>query len=98
MTIILIVAIAFILYRLADGRPLANIIAAASVVMAFTLLDPTLQGLPLQAYMLAGLVMWLGLQVALPIVEGRQVVKLEFGRVPALRVGRLAVAVLPVGV
>ncbi len=99
LTISIITLASFILYRLADGRTLRSAIAAAAVIMLFALLCPELRNLPIQAYVLAGGVMWAGLQVVLPLAEGRVAVRYRrLGNISEVCVGRLSVAVMPQGV
>lgn len=94
MTITLIILAAFILYRLADGRPVANIIAAAAITGLFALLDPSLRNLPIMAYASVFAVMLAGFQVIMPTAEAPIRFR-RYGNIPALQVGRFAVAMVP---
>jgi len=96
LTIIITVLIANFLYRKSDGRFAPNIISAITIVTVMAMLG--YRGLPLQAYLLASLVMWFGLQVVLPLVEGRLVWLDCTGAIPELRIGRVIVSVAPIGV
>lgn len=96
MTITIIILTTFALYRIADGRPLANILAALAVTGLYTLLDPSLRGLPVLAYVSAFAVLWAGFQVIMPAAEAP--IRFRFyGNIPALQVGRFAVAMVPAG-
>ena len=99
LTISIITLASFVLYRLANGRTLRSTIAAAAIIMLFALLSPELRNLPVQAYILAGGVMLVGLQVVLPLAEGRVTVRYRrLGNISEVCVGRLSVAVMPQGV
>jgi len=69
------------------------------LALAVALLGGWLTGVYLLGpLLLAAVVVFIGLQVVLPVAEGRQVVQVQFDRFPALRVGRLVFALLPQGV
>lgn len=97
MTLTIIIFTTFILYRLADGRFVANIIAAAAITSLFALLDPSLRSLPIMAYASVFAVMLAGFQVIMPVAEAPIRFR-RYGNIPALRVGRFAVAMVPAGV
>lgn len=95
MTLIIILT-TFILYRLSAGRPLANILSAAAITGLYALLDPSLRNLPILAYVSAFAVLWAGFQVIMPAAEAP--IRFRFyGNIPALQVGRFAVAMVPAG-
>lgn len=97
MTITIVILTTFALYRIAAGQPLANILAAVAVTGLYTLLDSSLRGLPVLAYLSSFAVLWLGFQVVMPAAEAP--IRLRFyGNIPALQVGRFAVAMMPTGV
>ena len=96
MTITIIIFATFILYRLSAGRPTANILSAGIVVGLYGILDPSLRDLPFTAYASAFAVLWAGFQVIMPAAEAP--IRFRFyGNIPALQVGRFAVAMVPVG-
>lgn len=96
MTLIIIIFTTFIFYRLAAGRTIANVVAAIAVTGLYALLDPSLRDLPIMAYASAFSVLWLGFQVVMPAAEAP--IRLRFyGNIPALQVGRFAVAMMPTG-
>lgn len=96
MTITIIILTTFVLYRLSAGRPLVNILAALAITGLYTLLDPPLRNLPIMAYASAFAVLWAGFQVIMPAAEAP--IRFRFyGNIPALQVGRFAVAMMPAG-
>jgi len=96
MTITVIILTTFALYRIAHGRPLANILSALAITGLYALLDPSLRNLPVLAYVSAFAVLWAGFQVIMPAAEAP--IRLRFyGNIPALQVGRFAVAMMPAG-
>lgn len=98
MTIIIISISIFILYRIANNNPIFNCLFAGLVVGLFTFLLPELRSLPILAYVSAFAVAWFGFQVFLPASEAQ----IEFGwmrnNLPVIRIGRVALTVLPQGV
>lgn len=97
MTITIVILTTFVLYRLAAGRPVANIVAAIAITGLYALLDPTLRDLPIVAYVSAFMVIWLGFQVIMPAVEAPIRFRRINGRIPELRFGRLSLALVPAG-
>lgn len=96
MTTIIIIFTTFILYRLSAGRPQANILAAGIITGLYAVLDPSLRNLPVMAYASAFAVLWAGFQVIMPAAEAP--IRFRFyGNIPALQVGRFAVAMVPAG-
>lgn len=71
LTIAIISIFTAILYYMAGGSAVKNLISSLTIVGLFCVFDPSLRSLPASVYVLPAAVLWIGLQVFLPMVQGR---------------------------
>lgn len=69
ITITIATLIAYVLYRKSNSNAILTALSAAAIIVLLAALGH--RGLPVQAYALSWLIMWLGMQVITPMAEGR---------------------------
>ena len=69
ITIAIATFVAYILYRQSNSNAILTALSAAAIIVLLAALG--YRGLPVQAYVLAWYIMWIGLHIAAPLAEGR---------------------------